>query len=78
MFAKSLEGLQVSIKQNASVAGFIPPVVNLQNIEEIVSHFSETANKMTETTNLSYEKLSQSVTTSMAKIEETAKKFSGG
>ncbi len=78
VFAKSIEGLQASIKQNASIAGFAPPVLNLQNIEGIVSHFSETANKMTETTNMSYEKLSQSVTETMAKIEETAKKFSGG
>ena len=77
-FTKSVGDIQAFIKSSSVSAGLQPPELNLKNMEDIANQFSQTANKMTEATNLSYEKISQSVEASMAKIEETAKKFSGG
>ena len=80
---ESLKVLSISMSDASQTAGISSDMVasadiQLKNMENVASRFAETATKMTETTNQSYEKLSQAVAQSIAKIEETAKKFSGG
>ena len=78
-----LEGLQTSIKETSGRGGIpaskVPDLtVSLDALKLSTDSFAATSEKLTSSTAKSHDMLIQSVNKSMAKIEEVAKKFSGG
>ncbi len=79
----AVETFQKSIQDTSLSAGMSPdqiPDITVQaaNMSRISQNFTKVASSLSATTALSAETLMKSVAQSMAKIEETAKKFSGG
>ncbi|MBO6824831.1 MAG: hypothetical protein JJ879_01410 [Sneathiella sp.] len=80
---ESLSSLSAAMTEASNSAGMPTGVscqadVQLKSMENAAGQFVSSANKITEATNQSHEKLNQAVAQSIAKIEEAAKKFSGG
>ncbi|MEP3247325.1 MAG: hypothetical protein ABJN40_09655 [Sneathiella sp.] len=80
---KALTGLQTSVKESSGNGGIpssnIPDLkVSLDNLKMTTDSFNSAAEKLTKSTTKSHDQLTESVNKSMAKIEEVAKKFSGG
>ncbi len=80
---KALTGLQTSVKESSGSGGIpsskIPDLkVSLDNLKMTTDSFNSAAEKLTKSTTKSHDQLAESVNKSMAKIEEVAKKFSGG
>ncbi len=78
-----LEGLQTSIEESSGQGGIpsskIPDLaVSVDALKISTDSFAATSEKLTGAATKSHDMLIQSINKSMAKIEETAKKFSGG
>ncbi len=55
-----------------------PAMAPLENMQAATQQFTETSQKMTQASQQSMQVLTQTIQASLAKIEETAVKFSGG
>ncbi|OUR78547.1 hypothetical protein A9Q83_06625 [Alphaproteobacteria bacterium 46_93_T64] len=79
----AVENLQQSVEKTTTTAGIssnIAPDVAVQitNMNQISELFGQVSSTLTTTTSQSAAALTKSATESMAKIQETATKFSGG
>ena len=79
----AFDNMQKSVQKNGLTAGMSPefiPDMTLQivNMTEISQQFGQVAGILTATTTQSVDTLAKAVAQSMAKIAETAQKFSGG